>query len=470
MAGNKQKILIVGDWFVDEYWFLARHHSTTSRHTGPLHYRIISKKEESVRDLCGAGVIARMLYQLRKYDLDSTNAKTKFQECLEQCAIRQDVENAINSKNTENAIDENSKNIKISKPDVIFDAIWRTVRDTSCDNKIKKYYLSDDFLHSQIDEPIFEKLDKQYYLHGLGHWHEDDTETLKHLVHARCLGKEGAAASASFCLEQQHCKHAVDIHLQSLNAEHSTIRIIRPYRVVGNDFEQLNRIDWEPSEGEDHTSFSSDKIPKNVDAIIIEDHNKNRDLPDLIKELAKKNSNAKWYIRTRSREVYNDHGWFERHFGTPKNRLQKWFECHRGAPKNTPKDIDLLVAGHEIACASYPIGGLLIDHAGIAAHAYELIDKIFRAAQRSGITIKNIVLVSDKRENVAAHNLQANSEGIASGECLTATMPVPAKHRVFNQVNWTTAFYGALAYEMISSGESPSSPLTKSGDPDSLGR
>jgi ATPase family protein associated with various cellular activities (AAA) len=64
-APKKPAILIVGDWVVDEYWFLVRHHSEVSSHTGFVHYRISSKPDEVVRDLCGAGHMARILYQLR---------------------------------------------------------------------------------------------------------------------------------------------------------------------------------------------------------------------------------------------------------------------------------------------------------------------------------------------------------------------------------------------------------------------
>jgi len=59
-----KNILIVGDWFIDEYWFLARHYSEVSSHTGPMHYRIFSDMHEPVRGLCGAGLVTRVLYEL----------------------------------------------------------------------------------------------------------------------------------------------------------------------------------------------------------------------------------------------------------------------------------------------------------------------------------------------------------------------------------------------------------------------
>ena len=64
--GEECNILIAGDWFVDEYWFLARHYSDIASHTGPDYYRTFSTPHEHVRDLCGAGFLARLLFQLRK--------------------------------------------------------------------------------------------------------------------------------------------------------------------------------------------------------------------------------------------------------------------------------------------------------------------------------------------------------------------------------------------------------------------
>ena len=85
-CNNRGDILVVGDWFVDEYWFVARHHSGVSSHAKPLHYRIVSEENDVVKDLCGGGFISRVLYELREYQVDGlTNATaeiTKLQERL----------------------------------------------------------------------------------------------------------------------------------------------------------------------------------------------------------------------------------------------------------------------------------------------------------------------------------------------------------------------------------------------------
>ncbi len=61
-------ILIIGDWVVDEYWFLVRHHSAISSHVGFEHFRVSCNKGERYIDLCGAGHVARAFYDLTDED------------------------------------------------------------------------------------------------------------------------------------------------------------------------------------------------------------------------------------------------------------------------------------------------------------------------------------------------------------------------------------------------------------------
>lgn len=64
MTDKAQAILIVGDWVIDEYWFLVRHQSDISSHTGFTHYRSANRTEKILADLCGAGHVARVIYSL----------------------------------------------------------------------------------------------------------------------------------------------------------------------------------------------------------------------------------------------------------------------------------------------------------------------------------------------------------------------------------------------------------------------
>ncbi len=66
---QRKTILIVGDWVVDEYWFLVRHHSDISSHTGFIHFRMLSNENDIVKDLCGAGHVARLLYHMKDIDV-----------------------------------------------------------------------------------------------------------------------------------------------------------------------------------------------------------------------------------------------------------------------------------------------------------------------------------------------------------------------------------------------------------------
>lgn len=68
------KILVVGDWLVDEHWVTGSHRSSTSSRTGKKHLRTLHGLESTVESFCGAGMTASLLYQLkstigRKYNI-----------------------------------------------------------------------------------------------------------------------------------------------------------------------------------------------------------------------------------------------------------------------------------------------------------------------------------------------------------------------------------------------------------------
>lgn len=64
-SSKEKTVLILGDWVVDEYWFVVRHQSQISSHTGFVHFRIASQDDDYISALCGAGEVAQVLYQLR---------------------------------------------------------------------------------------------------------------------------------------------------------------------------------------------------------------------------------------------------------------------------------------------------------------------------------------------------------------------------------------------------------------------
>lgn len=65
-----KKILIVGDWLVDEHWVTGIHRSPTSSRTGQTHYRVLQLPDSTIMSLCGAGQTASILHQTKYGDKD----------------------------------------------------------------------------------------------------------------------------------------------------------------------------------------------------------------------------------------------------------------------------------------------------------------------------------------------------------------------------------------------------------------
>ncbi len=62
---NKRRILIVGDWLVDEHWVTGIHRTPTSSRAGQTHSRALHSLNSTVAALCGAGQTASILYQAK---------------------------------------------------------------------------------------------------------------------------------------------------------------------------------------------------------------------------------------------------------------------------------------------------------------------------------------------------------------------------------------------------------------------
>ena len=57
-----KRILVVGDWFVDEHWLMGIHRSSMSSRTGDTHSRALYEDDACVTTFCGAGAPASLLY------------------------------------------------------------------------------------------------------------------------------------------------------------------------------------------------------------------------------------------------------------------------------------------------------------------------------------------------------------------------------------------------------------------------
>ncbi|MDL1982442.1 MAG: ATP-binding protein [Deltaproteobacteria bacterium] len=67
MKKTHKKVLIVGDWLVDEHWVTGVHRSSTSSRTGDAHYRALHSLTSTVKSFCGAGQTASLLYNIHHF-------------------------------------------------------------------------------------------------------------------------------------------------------------------------------------------------------------------------------------------------------------------------------------------------------------------------------------------------------------------------------------------------------------------
>jgi len=321
----QNRILIVGDWVVDEYWHLVRHHSDISSHTGFTHFRSSLKSGEVYMDLCGAGHDARVLHHLFR-----------------------DVQSSI----------------------------W-----------------------------------------GLGVWHPDDDEFLRHLVHGR--RPDCPVAKASYRLSSRLCKNPPWIHLFNLDQEHGlTTRVVRLYHVTNSGTQLLSRVDWEiPHDLGIQTppdTVNKLKLPNEVDAIVLHDLQKGVANEGLVKALHDRYSGTPWYVRTKK---LNSPG---RPFPA-RISIPEWL-------KILGHDLKLLLIGPEVLDLLNPWGRWLINEK-ISCQARDLLQELPETS---------VVFMSEAREVICVVNKR---------DCITTR--VVADIDLLNQVGWPSAFFGSIIFEMI---------------------
>lgn len=447
---NIGNLLVVGDWFIDEYWFIVRHHSDVSSHTGPVHYRVVSEPKDRVKDLCGGGLITRVLYELRNYQFDGLENKIK------------EINNALSL--VAESITDDTKKWQINEANGFLNKIEKeesskricSLQTIRILNKIIEFLNNENTLSKMGGQPIqsikpietIESVDenkrtkyknKQYNIYGLGRWNPLDDDLIKHFVHAHCQ-IDGTAVYAPFSLMPQKCQNWIDADIQNLeepkDSKCATTRCIRAYRFVSSEFKQLHRIDWElaPNESVKTTSLPQKCIKlldNSFSAVIVEDHKKgviDLELINKIKEKIKTQTHTKWYVRTKNNSVQH----------TDKNTWPDWLQDFIKKEKN----IELLAIGPEIACRSYPINGLLTKNDYLAEHAYALINNLIDGKTKDEINkrkVKNVALTSDKLEVVV----------LLGDFCFIAKPPAEIKNIDLEKINWTTAFFAALIYEML---------------------
>lgn len=365
-------VLIAGDWFVDENWLIAPHHSASSSHVGREHFRIISRRGEVVKDLCGGGLIARIFYELRKYALPGSTSTTPTHTL-------------------------------------------RKIRD------IDKNFTD----HQAVTTP------KEFQLCGVGRWNEADNTALPHFIHANCT-RAGRANRASFSLSMPVCQDEVDLKLINLARpaeDAATIRCIRTFIRSGGTLSQISRIDWEPEPPATKTSGQSPQYPdletlrNQIVAIVIDDHLKGSVTKDLIHLLRKyAREDARWFVRTKDAAVADVSTWPD------------WM-------KAIGKPLELLVIGPETCCRDYALNGLLAKSDRLAAHSFDILETLMRrhGPEHASSGARNIVLTSDKLEAV----------GLFQDRKLVIAKPPSAPREQPDKINWTTALFAGLSYEMM---------------------
>ncbi len=455
MANAVKNVLVVGDWFVDEYWFVVRHHSDVSSHTGQLHYRIASEFEDTVRDLCGAGLVTRILYDLRAYQVYNYNKiiEEVIKKIEEKRKPRLDEKSAalatkdLSTQEELTTWQRYAEGLLADKTEwdgfcglptmrrlnYIIEKLGDKVPAASVINEEATIEFTET---SNADEnerkkAKAEKIEKQYQLVGWGRWNLEDNKIIKHFIHAHCQ-PDPLAARAPFSLTPKPCDKHVDAVIENLEknpSEYATTRCIRAYNFVKNRFDQIHRIDWElkppnpPASG--NINAIDSKSP--FSDVIICDFKKgviNSEMITEIRKHEKEDSKARWYVRTKSSRITD----------TDEKEWPTWLQAI--------DEIELLAIGPEVACRAYPINGLLSD-GQLAEHAHRLIKNVI--AVRSGRKlnqqrVRNVVLTSDKLEVVV----------LLGNFCFVAKPQAAIENVDLRKINWTTAFFAALVHEMVS--------------------
>lgn len=210
-SDDRTKILVVGDWLVDEYWLLGEQRSSFSRRRGQRHALALHVPQASVRTLGGAGMVAAVLAQMQV-----ASGKGAFQ------------------------------------------------------------------------------------VHGLGRWHPDDTDAIRHLVFA-ADHEEQTHFRLTFPNKVGSTKDVVLHNLPALPQGNATTRVIRLYHRTGSDLELLQRVDWElETAAPGRHESPSDRLPKSLNEkfrhVVFLDLLKGVVTPSLAQSVLAHSPDAAWYV------------------------------------------------------------------------------------------------------------------------------------------------------------------------------
>ena len=105
---DEKTIVIIGDWFIDENWLVAKHKTYSSSHTGDVHYLSKHKNlEVPMVNLCGASEVLEVLESYfkkgrsDKYEFIGYGVWNKRDDDILQCILcsKRGEENKSNEEN-----------------------------------------------------------------------------------------------------------------------------------------------------------------------------------------------------------------------------------------------------------------------------------------------------------------------------------------------------------------------------------
>ncbi|UCD63205.1 MAG: ATP-binding protein [Candidatus Zixiibacteriota bacterium] len=260
MTKSTEKVLVVGDWVIDENWVIAGFESDTSSHIGTDHFRsAINSPRAQTLGLCGAGNVARSLHGLHQKEV------------------------------------ENNEHVKAAIQ-VYGLGLWHYG-----DTKLIASLFSNDIMANET--PLT--------LAGIHPTGESD-ETTRYSLCGKPMGA-GICRSQS---EGGQCPNEGDnkcSYLTTLIDETSrktcvTVRAIRMYYASAGMEPRLKyRMDWELSRPETPTDEEIEPVvkslPPDINHIVVSDHHHGCVTDCLTTRLKEKYPDAFWYIRTKNMDV-----------------------------------------------------------------------------------------------------------------------------------------------------------------------
>jgi hypothetical protein len=250
------KVLIVGDWVVDENWILTKYESETSSHVGLEHYRsLVDNVDAQILSLCGAGNVARSLHGMSVKEKPEKLSRT----------------NSIQ---------------------VYGLGLWHPK-----DTKLLSSLFSNDIIANQTPltlggmVPTIKSGTERYSLCG------------KHLEQTTCQDIEGGDCEAG----KDRCNYLKTLYKDEF-FRYGTMRVVRLYKLHTEGYPvNMFRADWQSPHHFEHSNESINELEQNlwdgISAIVVHDLHKGFVSKRLIHSLVNKYPNAKWFVRTKDMHV-----------------------------------------------------------------------------------------------------------------------------------------------------------------------